>query len=698
MNFLNPWYLLASLAALVPIIIHLLHRQRARIEVFPSLEFLRKMMRKRTRRFRLKQLLLLITRTLLLLFIALALARPTITGGRAVRGHLPTTAVVILDDSFSMMRQGEGGSLFELAKAKTGEILRHFDRSDEVHLFTGSAPFRNLSGAWATTDVERLRGRIGETSCSNLPTDLASPLEEAVAVLARSANPNKEIYIVSDMQKRGWDGLGREVGDEKSSGKVLVVDLGESDPNSCVEDVAFRIPSGSDDLEMQVTFGRFNPTESQGRVAEIFLGGTLLGRSVFAPGDATRQKETFRIPPFQGFLWGEVALAEDKLPIDDKRFFAVPSRKRVVGLVGDTYYISKALSPEGGGSFTVVQIDEGAINRESLSRLDILVISNVARLSPLEVDALTDYLVGGGSLLIFLGSKVDIGDYNRNLLSRIGPPAAIKIEGLVRGTIGGIDERTQKGQGFYTIDKFDRGHRIFSKFKPDVSPFADARFYTFMRVKPESGHVVAYFSDGSPAMVEAGDRLMVFTSSADVAWSDFVLTPQFLPIVHEALLYLSSGMRLSQTYRVGEEIAIRTGDRSGEAFLDGPAGSIRLFPEALGVGVGYRIESPGQPGVYFLKSEDETLSVFAVNVDPRESDLTKVTMADVESKLKHFDVKRVAAPDDVGESISLLRRGRDLSRSFLWAGLALLLFETLLASNLSLKFSKTDDEDALPNS
>jgi hypothetical protein len=707
MNFLNPWYLLAALAAAVPLIIHLLHRQRARIEVFPSLEFLRKMMRKRTRRFRLKQLLLLVTRTLLLLCLALALARPTLTGGRAGRGHLPTTAVVILDDSFSMMRQGDGGNLFDLARSKTEEVLKYFSQGDEVHLLTASSPSRDLSQAWATRDASRLHDRIGELSCSDTPTDFASPLEAAATLLAKSTNPEKEIYIISDMQKVGWDGVQGVVGDEKSAAKALLVSLGESDANNCVEDVGFRIPSGSDDLEMDVTFTRFNSSEGQGRVAEVFLAGSLLGRAVFAPGDAAREKETFRLPPSQGFEWGEVALAEDRLKIDDKRYFAVPSRRRVVGVVGDAYYISKALSPEGGGNFTVVGMDEGAITRESLSRLDVLVISNVARLAPLEIDAIVGYLGGGGSLLVSMGSNVDIGDYNRNLLPRISGGEAgagtdsaavgaeaggVRIEGLVRGSAGGEE------QGFYSVDRYDRGHRIFSKFKADTNPFADARFYTFMKIRPGRGHVVAYFTDGSPAIIEVGDRVMVFAGSADVAWSDFVLTPQFLPIIHEALLYLSSRARLSQAYNVGEEITVRTGTRSGEAFLQGPTGSQRLFPEAMGEGMGYRIASPGQPGVYFLTSAGETLSVFAVNVDTRESDLTTAAPEEIASKLKHFSVKQVAAPEDVGESISLLRKGRDLSRAFLWAGLILFLFETVLASNLSFRFARTDGQDALPDS
>jgi hypothetical protein len=370
--------------------------------------------------------------------------------------------------------------------------------------------------------------------------------------------------------------------------------------------------------------------------------------------------------------------------------------------MGDTYYISKALAPEGGGSFTTVQLDEGSLTSSNLARLDVVVMSDVARLAPLEVTALADYLAGGGRLLVFVGSKVDIGDYNRNLLPRIAPPASLKIEGLARATAGagsgGPEADAARGRGFYTIERVDRSHRVFAKFKPDVSPFADARFYTFMKIVPENARVLAYFSDGSPAMFEMGDKAIVFAGSADVSWNDLVLTPQFLPITHETLLYLTSGARAGEAYKVGDEIAMRTSGRSGEAYLQGPVGGMRLFPEALGEGLGFRIPAPETPGVYFLRSDVETLSVFAVNVDTRESDLTKAAAGEIETKLRHFDVKRITASDDVGESISLLRRGRDLSRPLLWAGLALFLFEVLLASNLPLRLSRTDDQDALPNS
>ncbi len=694
MNFLSPLYLIAALAALVPLIIHLLHRQRAKVQVFPSLEFLRQMMRKKTRRFQLKQILLLIARILLLLFIALALARPTITGGRAVKSHLPTTAVFILDDSFSMQRQEAGRRLFDIALEKVMDLLEFFDRKDEIHLLTGSAQGVNLTAS-GPAGPERVRELLRELECSNRPTDLVAPLRHAAAMLSESGNPGREIYIISDMQKAAWAGLTEDLdagsgdgeeggGDESNAGdgiKVMAVDLASSETNACVSEIGFRIPAGSDDLEMEAAFESFNQVDSQGRIVEVFLREGLMERAVFTPGELAREKEIFRIPAFEGFLWGEVSMAEDALPIDDRRFFALPSRRRNVGIVGDGYYVATALSPEGGGGFRATRIEEGAVNRQTLGRLDILIADNVARFSPLEIEAISEFLRGGGSLMVFLGSRVDIGAYNRNLFSAVGGP---RIESVSEG-----------GQtGFYTIDRVDHGHRVFGKFKPDESPFGDTRFYQFMKTDPGEGRVIASFSDGSPAIIDSGNRVLVVTTSAGIAWNDFALSSQFLPILHEALLYLSARAGLSQSYTVGEEIHTRVHGAAGEVTFEGPSGAVRHFPETLGRVTVYRIESPGEPGVYFLKTDRETLSVFAINVDASESDLTKVALDQVRSRLPDFEFRRVTGADDIGESVSLLRQGRDLARTLLWVALALLVLESLLGSSLWQRFRVDQDEDA----
>ena len=107
-----------SLLALIPIAIHILSRLRLKRAEFPSLLLLTTAKRERFSWLRLKELLLLVFRTLALLGLLLALARPF------VRHRLPglgraNDLIVILDDSYSMSKPSQ----WQQALAVTRELL-----------------------------------------------------------------------------------------------------------------------------------------------------------------------------------------------------------------------------------------------------------------------------------------------------------------------------------------------------------------------------------------------------------------------------------------------------------------------------------------------------------------------------------------------------------------------------------------------
>src|SRR5215210_2154006 len=67
----------AGLAAVsIPILIHILNRQRFKVVTWAAMEFLLRAMKKNRRRMKFEQMILLATRCLLMFLIAFALARP----------------------------------------------------------------------------------------------------------------------------------------------------------------------------------------------------------------------------------------------------------------------------------------------------------------------------------------------------------------------------------------------------------------------------------------------------------------------------------------------------------------------------------------------------------------------------------------------------------------------------------------------
>jgi hypothetical protein len=109
MTFLNPLALFGLLAAALPILLHLLNLRKLRTVEFSTLAFLKELQKTRIRRLKLRQILLLILRTLLILLIVIAFSRPTLRGTLIgnLGTHARTSAVFIIDDSYSMTASNE---------------------------------------------------------------------------------------------------------------------------------------------------------------------------------------------------------------------------------------------------------------------------------------------------------------------------------------------------------------------------------------------------------------------------------------------------------------------------------------------------------------------------------------------------------------------------------------------------------------
>ena len=96
MGALSPLFLLAGAAIAIPIYLHLFQRHETRRLSFPALRYLERTEREHARQIRLRQILLMLARVAVLLFLVGAGARLFFSGRGA--SHPPTAVVVILDN------------------------------------------------------------------------------------------------------------------------------------------------------------------------------------------------------------------------------------------------------------------------------------------------------------------------------------------------------------------------------------------------------------------------------------------------------------------------------------------------------------------------------------------------------------------------------------------------------------------------
>src|SRR3990172_3581145 len=97
LTFLNSALLFGLAAVSIPILIHLFTRQKTKTILFSSLKFLKELQKKKIRRLKIRQILLLILRALLILALVLAFARPTLRSRdiSSVESGAQLTAVII---------------------------------------------------------------------------------------------------------------------------------------------------------------------------------------------------------------------------------------------------------------------------------------------------------------------------------------------------------------------------------------------------------------------------------------------------------------------------------------------------------------------------------------------------------------------------------------------------------------------------
>ncbi len=206
MTFAAPLFLLAALAAAIPIVLHMMNRQKARELPFSTLRFLKISVEKTRRRKRIHDVLLMALRAAVLLLIAAGLARPAVTSLGALWGGAHSAVVVILDNSASMGMIDQDRPRIETAAAAAIQIFDQLSEGDEVALRPTSGPVFPESAKLQRTQ-DAVRQILAQCRVSYERADLGLELDHARELLAKSDAPNKQIYVITDMQKISWEHL-----------------------------------------------------------------------------------------------------------------------------------------------------------------------------------------------------------------------------------------------------------------------------------------------------------------------------------------------------------------------------------------------------------------------------------------------------------------------------------------------------------
>lgn len=708
MTFLNPLFLFGLAAAALPLLIHLLNLRKLKIIEFSSLQFLKELQRTRIRRVKVKQILLLIIRTLLVIFIVLAFSRPALQGNMAgFAGSAARSAIVILlDDSPSMTLRTQQGVLFDQAKETVLEILNLAESGDRVYLIPLSEAFK---GSPAPSPGSA--GEITDILQTLEPSDRTVPIAEAMQsigiVLSDIREINREIFLVSDLQKTQFvrpenDSAGIA---GHSTGLFCITfegtDRSENRGITGLRSAAQVITRGRP-LEYTAVLANSSEAPVQNLLLSVYLNGTRSAqRSVSLPPRSGSAHPFAVTPRNEGVVAGTVEIEEDQLDCDNRRYFtlAVPPAIRValIGGRAENRFLDLALSAAAGagfsGLFSVETIDESRIGSLDLAAYDVLILSGIRDLTAEEGERIHRFVSGGGGLAFFPGSTTDLTNMNTGLFQGLGIPA-------IAGISGSSEPSSEGSLSFGTVDMV---HPVFSGLFEDRigtgtrASVESPRIVRSLRLSAgEKGNTLIELSDGTPFLVDHGvgaGRVLVFAVDAFAQWSDFPLKGIFAPLVHRSVVFLETGREEIQEAVAGRpaSINIRTSTLPGASYViqtqDGLKERVAPTLNPLTGMTVFQLPSTRKAGIYQLYREDggaDPIGAVAVNIDPGESQLEAMTGEELLSYFQTFgfDKERISiltSGDELEQRVRESRYGIELWKTMISIALLLALVEMAVA-------------------
>jgi hypothetical protein len=682
LNFLHSAVLYALAAAALPLLIHLFTRSRSRIIVFSTLRFLKELQKNKLSRLKLRQFLLLLLRTLIVIFLVLAFARPTCRrsdAGGSAGAH--TSAVIILDNSYSMARQTQGQSLHELAGKTVTHLLPLFHEGDELFLVSSTDTLAEPARL-AFHDPDRLQQAVVQLSLDARQTDFVAAIRFGDHILRQAKNVNKELYLIADMQRSGF-GNDSLAAPSASIRRFALPIQAKNIGNLSCQLVKLRSTILQKDhvLEGEAVI-RNTGHLPQNKLLQIFINQKQVAQStvqVEAGGSATVPWRC--VLEQSGFMSG-YGLLEDDDWLQDNRFyfsFYVPDRIRT-GLVGaetpDGYFLQLALQPNRQATFLydVVPISADQLAFQRLDDQDVLVLCNVKSLSGAAMEWVENFSALGNGVVVVLGPQIDIAAYNREFHQRLGMP-------ILRDVMGSL----RPPQPTFTLGAADLQHPLFEGlFETPAARFGDPAFHWAIKITPsEAMTTIIPFSSGDPFLIEwqhGAARLLAFASGFQEEVSDLPYRAIFAPLLHRSISFVHSKSKFnSDSLYTGARLRFQVPSEllAATLTLQRPdQRSERLTAVSQGIqGHWLSYSATDTPGIYQLVSPQNILTQWAVNMPPAERELEPLDAASLE---KRFAMRTLEPAASLAQAIREQRSGKELWSYFIWAALLLLCVEMFL--------------------
>ncbi|MEE3233974.1 MAG: BatA domain-containing protein [Candidatus Latescibacterota bacterium] len=621
MQFLNPAFLFGLIATLIPIALHLLRRERAKSVSFSDLRFLSELQKSRTKRILFRQWLILILRTLSVGLIILAFARPTYQSGQHWGGQpIPTAVAILVDLSFYTKYRDSTNTLFDQQLEKLNILLSSLDKRDEVVIIPIAAkPGEILSG-----ELKNIIQQCNKLTPTQERANIHAALLQAISHLNTFPQLTHKIFLLTTASGYNWPEIDIKNETLTHSKIFLIKSTTKSFSNTTISQLYFSpwmaSTSASSNLTAKVGYVGNSPKNSY--PIHLFIENERVNRrSIDLHSGMESTVQIPFIPKQSGWVSGYVESDPDNLSIDNKRYFTfkIPEKTSVT-LIESTqqatyYYLREALSAitDFDPTLSLSIISKYDLVPNLLDSTDVLILSDLKNITSNKVaSTIYQFVENGGGLLIFPDGAKNLKHNHQHFLRSLNP---LRL-GEIRG-------KPSPRNSPYYLDPKNQFHPVFAGLFPRF-PSDKVHFYAYYELVKQPGmQSLIHFNSGDIA-IASGKRgkglTILFAFPLDLDWTNWPLSGSFSSSIQRLIRKFAFQTELTNNYLVGDQ-PIHNGH--GHDFYEqlevlSPTGASILVNTEQGPD-GYYWNMPllNEAGIWRLKSQNDLIGQFAVNIDAR---------------------------------------------------------------------------------
>ena len=730
MTFINGILLIGAAACAIPILIHLFNRSKFRVIKWGAIHLLESVIRVNRKRIQIEQFILLLVRCAIPILLAVCLARMVIQewnqflnwvilpilalvflivaavftkvripfgllaalvvayifansfGGFTVfkesitvqtpTGDVPSSTIVLLDNSYSMQATGVTQTSFEQALTSIEGVLETQRKGSDVSAFLiGGTPKPIFDRP--TFDREGMASQLqGQRPKYQAATPIDA-LNQAIETLPDMGHAKREILVVSDFQKTDWDAIpttsinqtAELLKGQRIRPHLTFLRVGHKESeNISIDNVDYSPKTIGAGQQIRI---RVNLRNHGDRAYSTGLRISLYKDNADTPDSETEvplgpheSTQALLTCKFEnpGSHHVRLEINSTDLLFDNRYELAFdvlshigvllvdgsPSRE---WLKGETDFMQIALTP-----FTKAKADlkdliaptvitAGQINKEILAENKVVILGNVPSFDSKRILLLREFVSQGGGLLVTAGDKTDIRWYNNTMAHKTQGLLPMKINDI-GGDLNDDNKSTRIVAQHFEHPAMD----IFNDRRN--GNLADAQISMWQKLAPANPDIPPESADAPAtlAILESGDPLIVertigdgvvlqFAIPLDASWTNLPARPAYLPLIQQLTTYLASRNQSPRNLNAGQPIVAQFDPAlAGATFtLRDPEGhEVPIKAISKGPASIVQFNDTVKEGLYTLDNEEINNPIHFATSSPRaESDIQLLTKEELQT-------------------------------------------------------------------